>query len=335
MSVLRPLRHMAPASRGFSLIELMVSLTLGLGIVVAISLVFLGSRQASRSTDGLSRMQESARTVFELMARELREAGGTPCDNRPTVANVLNGFQTAPPAWWSDWSVALQGFEGNTAASGVVIGGATGERVNGTDAVTLKFVTDLSDLVVVSHDTANAVFTVNNSPHRVSAGDVVMACTYNQGAIFEASSVAASTISHATGIGASDNCSKGLGLATVCTSTGTTYAFKPGSRIGRLVAATWYVGNNGRVATGGRSLFRVSRAGVEEVAEGVQNMQLSYLTTGGAAYVNAAAVANWSDVVAIRVVLTLASGDTGVSTSADSRLQRDMTFTLNLRNHQS
>ncbi len=313
----------------------MVGLTLGLLVVIAASLVFVGSRQAAQSTEGLGRLQETGRTVFELMARELREAGGNPCDNRSVVANVLNGFQTMPPAWWSNWNVSLQGFEGGAAADGTTVGTGTGQRVAGTDAVTGKRVADLTDLTVVSHNAATAVFTVNSNPHRVAAGDLVMACTYGQAAIFEASAVAAGTISHATGPGPGDNCSTGLGLGTVCTATGVSYEFKPGARIGRLLAGTWYIGNNGRPATGGRSLFRATRNGNEEVAEGVQDLQLSYLVDGAAAYVDATAVADWTGVVSMRVALTLQGAESGSATTANTRLQRTMSFTLNIRNRQS
>jgi hypothetical protein len=50
--------------------------------------------------------------------------------------------------------------------------------------------------------------------------------------------------------------------------------------VGRFVAVGWYIGNNGRPETGGRSLYRVTRNGTEEVAEGVRDMQLSYLVDG-------------------------------------------------------
>ena len=104
--------------------------------------------------------------------------------------------------------------------------------------------------------------------------------------------------------------------------------------MGRLVAAGWYIGNNGRADTGGRSLFRVTRNGPEEIAEGIADMQIQYLGLGAAAYVDADAVVDWGSVVGMRVALTLRSAQTGVSTAAGSRLERPMSFTLYLRNRQ-
>lgn len=309
-------------------------MALGLIVVLVASGVFVGSRQANRSTEAISRTQDSARNAFELMARDVREAGGTPCDNARLVANVLNNAQTAPPDWWVDWNTVLQGFDGAAAFAGAAFGSAVGERVAGTDAVMVKYITDLTDLTVVVHNGTAARFTVNNNPHRVAAGDLLMACNYGQGALFQASAVGATTIDHAESAATSGNCSKGLGLPTSCTATGTTYNFAPSSKIGRLVAVGWYIGNNGRPDSGGRSLFRVNRNGAEEVADGVSDLQLDYLSAGAAAYTDATGVTDWANVVAVRATLTMQSTQTGVSLQAGGRLSRPVSFTLHLRNRQ-
>jgi type IV pilus assembly protein PilW len=320
--------------RGVSLIEVMVALGLGLVVVLAASLVFVGSRQANRTTEGLSRTQETARSAFELMGRELREAGGNPCDTTLMVANVLNNAQLVPPDWWVDWTRPLQGFDGAAAFAGADFGAAVGQRVAGTDAVMAKFVSDLNDLTVIAHDTAAARFTVNNNPHRVRAGDLILVCNYGQGALLQASAVGANTIDHAESAAADGNCSRGLGVPTQCTAAGKTYLFNPGAKVGRSIGVGWYIGNNGRADSGGRSLYRVTRNGPEEVAEGIADMQIQYLSLGAAAYVDADAVANWDIVVGMRIALALRSTQTGVSTGAGGRLERPMSFTLYLRNRQ-
>jgi type IV pilus assembly protein PilW len=327
-------RTAAAAPGGVSLIEIMVALALGLVVVLAASLVFIGSRQANRTTEGLSRTQETARSSFELMARELREAGGNPCDTALLVANVLNNAQAAPAEWWVDWGRALQGFDGAAAFAGAAFGAAVGERVAGTDAVMAKYVADLTDLTVTAHDTAAARLSVNNNPHRARVGDLLMVCNYGQGALLQASAVGADSIDHDMSAAVSGNCSRGLGLPTLCTAAGKTYAFSPGAKVGRLVAVGWYIGNNGRADSGGRSLYRVTRNGAEEVAEGVADMQIEYLPVGAAAYVDADAVADWGGVVGMRIALTLQSAQTGVSTSTTTRLERPMSFTLYMRNRQ-
>ena len=319
--------------RGVSLVELMIGLTLGLLVVLAASIVFVGTRQANRTTDGLGRMQETARNAFELMARELREAGGNPCDINLRVANVLNNAQGGAPVWWVDWASVLQGFDGAQAFDGVAFGAGVGQRVAGSDAVMVKSIADLTDLTVTAHNTTTARFTVNANPHRVNVGDLLMVCNYRQAALLQASAVSATTIDHTVSAAASGNCSRGLGVPTDCsTATGNTYSFEPGAKLGRLLAVGWYVGNNGRPETGGHSLYRVTRNGVEEVAEGVDDMQLDYLAAGAASYGDASTVADWTSVIGMRVAMTLRSAQGGVSTAASTRMDRPMTFTLSLRN---
>ncbi|HRY89376.1 MAG: prepilin-type N-terminal cleavage/methylation domain-containing protein [Rubrivivax sp.] len=324
----------AQRPHGVSLIELMVGLTLGLIVVLVAGSMFVGSSQASRTTAALGSSQETARNAFELIARDLREAGGTPCDNRLLVANVLNNAQAAPATWWADWNQPLQGFDGATAFPGAAFGTGVGDRVAGTGAVIGKYVADLTDLTVVAHDVASAQFTVNNNPPRARAGDLLMVCHYGQAAVLQASAVGAGTIDHAKSAAVSGNCSRGLGIPTLCTATGTSYTFAPGSKIGRFAAVGWYVGNNGRAETGGRSLYRVTRNGAEEVAEGIQDLQLEFLSAGGTAYSNAAGVADWDEVVAVRIALTLRSAQANVSTQAGGRLERPVNFTLFVRNRQ-
>lgn len=60
---------------GLSLIEIMVSLTIGIIILAALGYFFLSSTQINRTTDDVSRMQESGRNALELMGRAIRQAG--------------------------------------------------------------------------------------------------------------------------------------------------------------------------------------------------------------------------------------------------------------------
>lgn len=67
--------------RGFSLVELMVAMVLGLAIVVAVSYIFLQSRTGYRVQDGSTRMQEDIRFVQDIMTRDLRSSGFFGCPN--------------------------------------------------------------------------------------------------------------------------------------------------------------------------------------------------------------------------------------------------------------
>jgi type IV pilus assembly protein PilW len=69
------LKHFSSKQSGMSLIEVMVASTIGLIILIALGYFFLGSTQINRTTDDVSRMQESGRNALELMGRAIRQAG--------------------------------------------------------------------------------------------------------------------------------------------------------------------------------------------------------------------------------------------------------------------
>lgn len=324
--------------RGFGLVELMVSLVLGMIVVGGALVLLLSTRQANGNTENLSRVQDSVRTSYDMMTREVREGGATPCDAKGLVSDVLNNAQGGAPTWWATWAEPVLGFEGATAFPGAAIGAAVTERVNGTDALIVRYAAAYDNLAITAHDTAATVFTTNVAAHGIAAGELVMVCNYRQAAIMSTSAVdlALGTFTHAASVAASGNCSAGLGLPTTCTPLGVTYQFPAGALVGRFVAVGWYIGNNGRPETGGRSLYRVTRNGIEEVAEGVRDMQLSYLVTGAADYVTADAVAaaDWERVTAVRFDLTFESPDTGINAATGQRLTRTVAYTVNLRNQQ-
>lgn len=64
-------RHQA----GFSLVELMIAMTLGLIVLLTVGSIFIGSRQTYRVQEDNARMQESGRYALEVLGRSIRQAG--------------------------------------------------------------------------------------------------------------------------------------------------------------------------------------------------------------------------------------------------------------------
>ena len=98
-----PARH----ARGVTLIELMIALVLGLVVAGAAGGMFLANKRIYASTETLNRIQENTRVSFEIMSRDLREAGGNPCGNSAELINLL---QTKDTAWWGQYSEGLRGY---------------------------------------------------------------------------------------------------------------------------------------------------------------------------------------------------------------------------------
>lgn len=301
------LRSGPSKARGFSLIELMVALIIGLLVVAAAGGIFISNKRTYNATETLGRIQENGRVAFELMARDVRVAGGTPCGKNIPIANVLNDTS----AFDYSWDDGIEGFDANQAANAVVIGTATAQRVGDTDAIEFKSAGN-SGVTVSKHVPASAVIHLNTTQHGFAVGDILIICDYSQASIFQVTPGGAtvSHVGHSTG-GAVEpgNACKALSFPVdpACASKpkdGKVYA--DNAQIAKLSSAIWYIGNNDR---GGRSLFRKVLNGTpEEVTEGVQDMQLTYLVPGGASYSTATSVeaANkWKDVTAVRIDLTL------------------------------
>lgn len=331
------------AVRGLSLIELMIAMMLGLLVVASASAIFLSNRQTYRATEGLGRVQESGRMAFELMARDLRDAGGMPCGNadRTEPMKLVNVLVNPAGQWWTNWNGGVIGYEGAAPL------GNPANRVPGTDAVDLMAGDSTSAVTVRSDNTAGASIQLNTAAHDFRAGDLAVACDWQQASLFQVSGLGgADRLNHGLGGGfAPGNCSPGLGYRNPpdCSAPGRVHQYGPtlpdpnrAATVVRLHAARWYVGTTPT----GRSLFRsmVVNEGAgpvvrdQEIAEGVSNMQLQYLVAGAANYVDATAVPanSWSDVTAIRVTLDVLSNDrAGVG---GVQLTRRIAHTVTLRN---
>lgn len=339
-------------NHGFSLIELMIAMVLGLIVTGAAVALFFSNSRTYASTENLGRIQENARTAFELMARDIREAAGNTCGasreatNPP--ANVLTG---AAGLWFSGANGGVQGYAATDTMPGLATGAARGQRVAGTEGVDLVS-TFGPPLNVVQHNAGTATITLNTTAHGLVAGDIAMVCDVQHGAIFQVTDATGATIRHSNGGAAPGNCSTSLGgLGPGCGTAQYEFGCRLGgvgsgsgtpncaterwtASVARLRASRWWIGNNG---DGGRSLWQTVRAGGAEqnleIADGVGAMQISYLVRGANAYVNAATVTaanNWPNVVALRIDLQMTGTD--IPGANGTQITRSFDNTVMLRN---
>lgn len=357
-------RRMASRSRmaGLSLVELMIALVLGLLVVSGALAIFISNRQTYRATEQLGRVQENSRVAFELMARDIREAGGNPCGQDLPTVNVVNNTSAN---WWSNFAGGITGYDGATAAPGLTTGTGTAQRVAGTSAIDVQS-GDNGVVTVTDHNPTSAQFKVNTVDHGINDGDIILVCDGDHASITQVTNASPSvndTIVHNTGTGSPGNCTKGLGIPDqlgdpgyppttvnsdplvytpgVCITNGKPYTYGPNSKIAKFSSHRWYIGNNAR---GGRSLYEMvlgsngsgtAQVNTQEVADGVRDLQVTYLQSGSGAYVAAAAITNWAQVRAARLVLTLESTEQ-VGTDAagtNQTLQRTLDTVVTLRNH--
>lgn len=347
MTALRSRRRFAVAAAGFTLVELMIALLLGLVVSGAATALFITNRQTYVASESLARVQENARTAFELMARDVREAAGNPCANDTPMANVLN---SPGSLWWTNWANGIVGYGGSAALTSTPFGTGAAQRVAGTDAIELKSGVSTGIVVTTKMPVASADIEVSSTTG-VSLNDIVLVCDYRQSTIFQITQTpSGNKLQHNSGNGAPGNCTKYLGSndddSVACTNGAGAIAhlYDENAVVSKLRASRWYIGCNGRNRgaacdeAGERSLYQSSlrnAAGVmtvdnNEITEGVSGMTLEYLMRTGTAYQSAAAVTNWKDVVAVRIGLTMAGSDK-IGTDG-TVLQRNLDHVVALRN---
>jgi len=335
--------RLAGLPAGFTLIELMIAMLLGLIVIAGVTSVFLATQRSYRTNVALGDVQDGSRIAFELMARDIRDAGLTGCGTGDRVANVLNNSTTD---WWADWGNAVHGYGSGTAADPALAGLTTGVQVAGTDSLQLLGAVD-TGLSVYDTPSGNAAnFKINDKTFDLKIGDVVIVCDPDHAAIVQITGYNASNVTFGHNAGNANpspgNCSKGLGYPTTCTTNGTPYLFGSNSQMFKLGAVDWYIGTN---PVGGTSLYRVSVATAsagatptgttQEMVRNVTAMNIRYHQSNplGTSFVDANAIGagNWASVDAVQVQLTLESVDKYAGTDVKA-ISRSFTATTTVLN---
>jgi type IV pilus assembly protein PilW len=296
-----PVRLARPYPQGFSLVELMIAMTIGFIVVAAVGYVYLSSRQSFRLTDSMSRMQENGRLAIETLARNVRMAGYVGCGNlkNATVTTIAN-----PPVPVMSMATAITGED---FAAAVVNYAGTGITRPAGDTISVMGAFAGGVNLVGNLAPSNANIQINGNPYGFAVGDVLMVTNCTNADIFRPTTVS------------------GGGTVTMSHSNAT----NTGNRVGtygsdgvvlKMDRFTYFIGTN---PAGKRALYRTNLAkGVAEdtveLVEDVWDMQIEYGqdTNGdGAAdtYNNATAVVgNWAQVVSARISLLLVSPENNI-----------------------
>lgn len=295
---------------GFSLVELMVAMTLSLILLGGVIAIFSSSRATYETTDRLSRIQESGRFALESMVRDLRSTGFIGCSQSAPFTSTL---KTPTSVFWN-FAVPVQGFDGQASAWAPaletgLINSATATPATDILAVriprpgsrqvrVMKSLTAPTDVVTVDADLKDG-FKVN---------DVIMISDCNARAVFEITAISSNELTHAVSNATGNspgNVSADLGYAYVGSSP------LGGAEVVPMQTVVYFLGKaTGAAAAAPPSLWRrVAGANSEELVEGVENMQLAFgETTGGSVtYRKANDVTNWSNVVSVNIALLVRS----------------------------
>jgi len=353
-------------TRGFSLVELLLALVLGLVVVTGIVQLFIGNSQTYNVLNGQARLQENARFALELVARAARQAGYFGCANsRENLAWALTNANATNANFVPEFDVTrpVQGVD-NVVDAGSLGGYPTQaansfDLANGIDADTVTPGTDV--LAVRSLETpgwrlAEELFpTGPNSNPRIAdttdiqVDDIVMVANCEQAAVFRVTGMPAA----GAGMVELDRAVVGGGLfdnqTAVISEIGRTY--QEDALVGRVSSTFFFIAEgsgttnipdvNGDPSAPLALWQKVGPNPPVELVQGVEDLQVLYgidTTDDGVSNANEYVTANQLDldppeqtnVVSLRIAVTANSVD-AVTEDGDV-LRRTFNKTVVLRN---
>ncbi|MBB5210921.1 PilW family protein [Microbulbifer hydrolyticus] len=321
------------SQRGISLVELMISITIGLILMTGVVQLFLSSRATLSTQQALSRVQESGRLAMEFLARDIRMAGYMGCMSRNlNFHSTLNNADS----FAYKFEVAIEGLD-NVGAT--LPTGYPTNIVEGTDVLVLRSASGEAVSVTKNNDSAQ-LFALNTGTEascdageksfsNLCENDILVVSDCTKARVFQATTiqdVAGETwinIKHASS-GSPGNAEPSWGGNSNPEET-----FGTDSEIIKMNTAVYYVRNN--QDSGQPTLWQeINGSAPQELLDGVEDMQLLYgLDTSGDGipdnYVTAAAVNTadaWEDVSSVRVQLL-------VQSSEDNLLSEAQPYTFN------
>jgi type IV pilus assembly protein PilW len=207
---------------GFSLIELMVAMVLGILVLGAAIAVFQTNQRTYLANEGLNRIQESARVAYEMMTQDIRSAGSSACSNEALVMGT------------DDTSLSFR------------------EPISGTaDELTLTSADDLS--YRVESATPLSVILAEDSPAAsdiFAVDDIVMVCNAAMTGFVEVASVLGRqvTFKSALEFDPSDTANAAAGSISIARMRSTTWFVDTNSRGGNSLFVSRFGGDDEEVA---------------------------------------------------------------------------------------
>jgi type IV pilus assembly protein PilW len=105
--------------RGLSLIELMVSITIGVLLLTGVVQIFAGSKSTYRTQEALSRVSENIRFALDILTQDISRANFWGCNTN--ITQVVNHLDPVDPANFIDFgSGGLQGTDGGPAGTDTI-----------------------------------------------------------------------------------------------------------------------------------------------------------------------------------------------------------------------
>jgi type IV pilus assembly protein PilW len=296
-------------ARGFSLIEMMVSIVIGLILVAGIMSIFVSSKVTYTTNEKTARLQENGRTALDFLSHDLRSSGYQGCARNMNYTASIN----SPASLLWSFVFPIQGFESDGAGA-----------YTPTLPITLSpAAVANSDIIVVRTPVRDArmtrlqspmasgttALTVLNTTPAPTSGQVMMITDCENYSVFQVRSYTLSapngTITHTSGGSNPGNASGDLGSV-----------YRAGARLVALQTVIYYVAND--PVTGEPGLYRQTGATqpAELLLDGVEAIQIAYGEDTNSDriadnYYAADSVTNWYDIVSVTLAMLIRSEESG------------------------
>ena len=238
---------MSRRNSGFSMVELMVALTVGLLVLAAVAAVFVNSSKNYKTTDSLARLQENARIAMQVLTNDIRRAGYVGCMG--SIENVKVNL--------NDGVVG-----GVKYVNGVPLSPFVGTNGSTSDSLTLQYLELGNSVALTASMQGEADDLTVAAGHDFRQYDIVAVTDCDKTDIFQITNdPSAGTIQHTATSLPSPH--KGNSTANLSKT------YSTDARIAKFSQLQYRVGTG---ASGRPALFR----GSDELVEGVESLQVTY-----------------------------------------------------------
>ncbi|PHS30717.1 MAG: hypothetical protein COA95_08410 [Methylophaga sp.] len=332
------------SQKGFTLIEIMIALTLGLFLMAGVVQVFLGTKQTNRMQENLSRMQENARFAMYFLTEDIRKVAfdGGVCGRGKMINNAINDLDSSSAEYQFKTLPIFSSLSG-------AIGGTDNDGLNGSDSISIRALGSLGSGVALTAPLAlvsDELPVDSSGANNFTEGDIVLVtdCKFSDIVQITNNPSSGTTLEHTTGSPPAPGNKTG----------NLSFTYGTNAKVYLLAAAT--AGNTGLAGityTIGPDINTPGLAiGGQQLVPGIENMQILYGQRGSGDNVYFVP-ANTADldmekVISIRISLLVRSLDDFVATSPqgyfyngvdvsgaaipDNRLRKIYTSTIAIRN---
>lgn len=325
---------------GLSLIELMISITLGLVLMAGVVQMFISSKSVFTTQQSMSRIQETGRLAIEFLSRDIRMAGFYGCF-RPNIADANRRLQNDTlviNSLYGNFGEAIRGYASRSNLTAVERGYLTGGAIQADTNVLVVRSAGTTPRIINATNTDTTIQVFSNQPKE--NGCVGELCENDAAVVsdcFRARAFTISTLTASTSnlvVSHTDNWNVAVDI---------TASYSSGEVL-PMNTTSYFIATG---AGGAPSLWqKFNQKDAAEVLEGVEKVVYKFSTEDNATYREASLITDWNRVNSVRIFVVARSiennavpepqpyiidGVTTTPVSPDRYMRQVFTATVGLR----